>query len=157
MTASVFRPRVSFDTIEKIDKKDLEKKDDNAEPPSFTVSSKHKDYEYSKRSRTFLCGLDSNDYSDYALEWLIEELVDDGDEIVCLRVVEPESAERQLTDAKYREIAEVLLKKIESKNHENKAINLVLELAIGKVERVIKRMVSYPRPISIVFALKLID
>jgi hypothetical protein len=135
----VFRPRVTFDTFEKVDRKD---EAFLSEPPSFTLNQKHKDYEYNKRSRTFLCGLDSNDYSDYALEWLIDELVDDGDEVVCLRVLDPEIAKASLSGDRYREEAEEIMKQIEKKNHENKAISLVLEFSIGKVEKVIKRMVS---------------
>jgi hypothetical protein len=34
------------------------------------------------------------------------------------------------------------MRQIEKKNHENKAINLILEFTIGKVEKVIKRMVG---------------
>jgi hypothetical protein len=133
----LFRPRVSFDTFEKVDKKD----EVGSEPPSFTLNQKHKDYEYNKRSRTFLCGLDSNDYSEYALEWLIDELVDDGDEVVCLRVLDPEIAKASTAENRYREEADIIMKQIEKKNHENKAINLILEFSIGKVEKVIKRMV----------------
>lgn len=138
MAHSSFRPRVSFDTFEKLDKKD----ELGTEPPSFTLNQKHKDYEYNKRSRTFLCGLDSNDYSEYALEWLIDELVDDGDEIVCLRVVDPEIAKTSLPETRYREEADLIMKGMEGKNHENKAVNFILEFTIGKVEKVIKKMVS---------------
>ncbi|KAE9966817.1 hypothetical protein BLS_006790 [Venturia inaequalis] len=137
-----FRPRVSFDTFEKLDKKD----ETGSEPPSFTLNQKHKDYEYNKRSRTFLCGLDSNDYSEYALEWLIDELVDDGDEIVCLRVVDPEIAKTSLPETKYREEAEKIMKGMEGKNHENKAVNFILEFSIGKVEKVIKKMIEFYEP-----------
>ncbi|QDS75461.1 hypothetical protein FKW77_004220 [Venturia effusa] len=137
-----FRPRVSFDTFEKLDKKD----ELGSEPPSFTLNQKHKDYEYNKRSRTFLCGLDSNDYSEYALEWLIDELVDDGDEIVCLRVVDPENAKTSLPETRYREEAEKIMKSMEGKNHENKAVNLILEFTIGKVEKVIKKMIEFYEP-----------
>ena len=49
---------------------------------------KHRDYSNTARSRTFLCGTDAKDYSEYALEWMIDELVDDDDEIVCLRVID---------------------------------------------------------------------
>ncbi|KIW08227.1 uncharacterized protein PV09_01155 [Verruconis gallopava] len=138
----VFRSRVSFDTFEIPDKKE----EPTTEPPSFTLNSKHKDYEYNKRSRTFLCGLDSNDYSEYALEWLIDELVDDGDEVVCLRVLDPEVAKDRLPASRYREEAEMVMRSIEKKNHENKAINLILEFSVGKVERVIKRMIEFYEP-----------
>lgn len=133
----VFQPRVSFDT--------LDQTADDVDDNSFTLISKHKDYEYTKRSRTFLCGCDDNDYSDYALQWLIDELVDDGDEIVCLRVVEKidsGAADKNAEHKRYRSEANALMKQFQAKNHENKAINLVLEFAVGKVHKVIDEMVS---------------
>jgi nucleotide-binding universal stress UspA family protein len=128
---------VSFDTFDK--------PADFIEETSFTLIAKHKDYEYTKRSRTFLCGCDDNDYSDYALQWLIDELVDDGDEVVCLRVVEKDdtiASDRSVEKGRYRAEAEALMKSVQGKNHENKAINLVLEFAMGKVNTVIDDMVS---------------
>ena len=138
---SLFRPRVSFDTFER--------PAEFIKETSFTLNKKHKDYEYNKRSRTFLCGFDSHEYSDYALEWLIEELVDDGDEIVCLRVVEKDDSlagKSSMEAGRYRSEAEKLMARIEEKNIENKAINLILEFAIGKVQSVIDDMVSYQTP-----------
>ncbi|KAL1610225.1 hypothetical protein SLS60_001890 [Paraconiothyrium brasiliense] len=126
--ADVFQPRVSFDTFDK--------PADFIEETSFTLIAKHKDYEYTKRSRTFLCGCDDNDYSDYALQWLIDELVDDGDEVVCLRVVEKDdtiASDRNVEKGRYRAEAEALMKSVQAKNHENKAINLILEFAMGKI------------------------
>jgi hypothetical protein len=135
---------VSFDTFDRAT--------DNIEENSFTLIAKHKDYEYTKRSRTFLCGCDDNDYSDYALQWLIDELVDDGDEIVCLRVVEKLDGpgDKHLENGRYRDEASALMKQFQAKNHENKAINLVLEFAVGKVNKVIDEMVDHarPRPLS---------
>ncbi|KAF2398429.1 adenine nucleotide alpha hydrolases-like protein [Trichodelitschia bisporula] len=134
----VFRPRVSFDTFDKAATE--------GDIPAFTLNQKHKDYEYSKRSRTFLCGLDANDYSEYALEWLVDELVDDGDEVVCLRVLDPQAATQASNEGVYREQAEALMKTMEAKNHEHKAVNLILEFAVGKVEKVIKRMIEFYEP-----------
>lgn len=114
---------------------------------SLTLNRKHKDYEYTKRSRTFLCGYDDNEYSRYALEWLVDELVDDGDEIVCLRAVEddaPIALGKSVREGLHREEAERVMKEIEHKNTENKAINLVLEFAVGKVQDVIDEMVWCP-------------
>lgn len=139
----MFQPRVSFDTFDK--------PADFIEETSFTLIAKHKDYEYTKRSRTFLCGCDDNDYSNYALQWLIDELVDDGDEVVCLRVVEKDdsiASDRSVEKGRYRAEAETLMKSVQGKNHENKAINLVLEFAMGKVNTVIDDMVSKPTACS---------
>lgn len=124
---------VSFDTF------------DNKEAPteSFTLHYKHRDYASSARSRTFLCGTDAKDYSEYALEWMMDELVDDGDEIVCLRVIEKEDKPAIL--AKYRREAQKLLDSVIKKNSaEDKAISMIMELAVGKVQEVFQRMVSRP-------------
>lgn len=131
-----FQPRVSFDTFDK--------PADFIEESSFTLMAKHKDYEYTKRSRTFLCGFDENEYSTYALQWLINELVDDGDEIVCLRVVEKEdtiAGDRSVETGRYKREADATMQDIQSRNHENKAINLILEFSVGKVNKVIDDMV----------------
>jgi nucleotide-binding universal stress UspA family protein len=143
--APKFENRVSFDTFEK-------RGDAASTTTSFAVVRKHVDFRYSKSSRTFLCGVDDNDYSDYALEWLIDELVDDGDEVVCLRVVDKDStiaASTSLENLTYRAEAEKLMAAIQAKNHENKAINLILEFAVGKPEKVIMTMVRPRRHRSI--------
>jgi Universal stress protein family. len=134
---------VSFDTFDNFDATDF----------SLTLNYKHKGYQSTRRSRTFLCGTDQNDYSEFALEWLIDELVDDGDEIVCLRAVEKDSriaSDVGIEERKYREEAEKLFEQVIQKNSQDeKAISLVLELAVGKVESIIQRMVTFPRTPSL--------
>lgn len=81
------------------------------------------------------------------MEWLLEELVDDGDEIVCLRVVDKDSkitdsSDSQDGEKEYRAEARRLMEKIIEKNDDEKAISIILEFAIGKVQETIQRMVS---------------
>jgi hypothetical protein len=122
---------VSFDTFD----------NKEASTESFTLRYKHRDYSSTARSRTFLCGTDAKDYSEYALEWMIDELVDDGDEIVCLRVIEKE--DKPSITTKYRSEAEKLLDSVVLKNsQEDKAISMIMELAVGKVQEVFQRMVG---------------
>ncbi|KAL1311197.1 hypothetical protein AAFC00_001392 [Neodothiora populina] len=146
-----FKHRVSFDTFDNRDASDF----------SLTLNRKHRDYEYTKRSRTFLCGTDANDYSDTALEWLIDELVDDGDEVVCLRVVEKDSKEalkwagggsggREGRERAYRAEANKMITRIQEKNVEDRAINLVLEFSIGKVPDTIQHMIRLYEPAILV-------
>ena len=90
----------------------------------------------------------------------MEELVEDGDEIVCLRVVDKDSkiaSDASLRNGTYKKEANDLLEKIRNKNkhrHEEKekAIVLSLEFAVGKVPEVFQRMVrlavSNNHPIS---------
>jgi hypothetical protein len=127
---------VSFNTFDNRDASDF----------SLTLNYKHKGYQSTRRSRTFLCGTDQNEYSDFALNWLIDELVQDGDEIVCLRAVEKDSAmasDAGIEEGKYRQEAKRLFEQVIQKNSQDeKAISLVLELVVGKVEEIIQRMVS---------------
>ncbi|EMC92682.1 hypothetical protein BAUCODRAFT_44793, partial [Baudoinia panamericana UAMH 10762] len=140
-----FSPRVSFDTFSNPSASDF----------SLTLNRKHREYAYTKRSRTFLVGTDTNEYSDTALEWLIDELVDDGDEIVCLRVVEKDSREALKWsggqgEKGYRAEAERFLDAIQRKNTEDKAINLVLEFSIGRVQETIQQMIRIYEPAMLV-------
>ncbi|KAF2718808.1 adenine nucleotide alpha hydrolases-like protein, partial [Polychaeton citri CBS 116435] len=140
-----YRSSVSFDTFSNPSASDF----------TLTLNRKHKDYAYTKRSRTFLCGTDTNDYSDTALEWLIDELVDDGDEVVCLRVVEKDSREAIRWqgghgEKGYRLEAERFLESIEKKNTDDRAISLVLEFAVGKVHDMIQRMIRIYEPAMLV-------
>lgn len=57
LDGSTYESRVSFDTFDNKDATDL----------SFTLVSKHKDYAYSRRSRTFLCGTDRTYISELVL------------------------------------------------------------------------------------------
>ncbi len=130
-----YESRVSFDTFDNRDATDF----------SFTLVSKHKHYAYTPRSRTFLCGTDQNDYSEFALQWLVDDLVEDGDEIVCLRVVDKDSkiaSDASLQEGKYKVEARKLLEQIQNKNKKDeKSISLILEFAVGKVPDTIQRMV----------------
>ena len=136
-----YQPRVGFDTSENKNVTDF----------SFTMSSKHKNYRSTARSRTFLCGTDENDYSEFALEWLLEELVNEDDEIVCLRVVNPDTktdVDASVLQEMYKEEARRLLDHFQKKNEDGIPISLVVELAVGKVEETIQAMVSTSIPVA---------
>jgi hypothetical protein len=107
--------------------------------PSLTLNIKHKGYKASKRSRSFMAGVDENAYSDYALEWLLDELVDDGDEVVCVRVLEKEV---RASDQQYQEEAQALMQSIIAKNTSDKALSFVLEYAAGKLHGTFQKLVS---------------
>ncbi|WEW59787.1 hypothetical protein PRK78_005267 [Emydomyces testavorans] len=142
--SSSYNRGVSFDTFDNRDATDF----------SLTLNYKHKDYHSTRRSRTFLCGTDQNDYSEFALEWLLDELVDDGDEIVCLRVVEKDSkiaSDTSVEGGRYRKEAEKLFEQVIAKNsHDEKAISLVMELAVGKVQEIIQRMIQIYEPAALI-------
>lgn len=148
---STYERGVSFNTFDNPDAADF----------SLTLNYKHKGYQCTRRSRTFLCGTDQNEYSDFALEWLIDELVDDGDEIVCLRAVEKDSniaSDAGIEAGKHRQEAEKLFEQVIQKNSQDeKAISLVLELAVGKVQDIIQRMVCFLISLCCTLALQGVD
>ena len=128
----IYENRVSFDTFDNKDASDF----------SFTLRSKHRHYAYTRHSRTFLCGTDQNDYSEFALEWLLDELVDDGDEVICLRVVDKDSKISSTEEGRYRTEARKVLEHIQAKTKDDdKSISLVLEFSVGKVQDSIQSMV----------------
>ena len=137
-TNSRFQHHVSFDNFaggEATEKNSI----------SFTLNVKHKGYQFKRRSRTFMVGIDENDYSGIALQWMLEELVDDGDEIICLRVVDKDSKiinDRNMERRQYQKEAKDLMGRIQAKNDDNRAISIVLEFAVGKVHSTFQKMVS---------------
>ena len=86
--------------------------------------------------------------------------MEDGDEIICLRVVDKDSrfaSDFSLRNGTYKKEAEQLLDKIKNKNKDRegekeKAIVLAIEFAVGKVPEVFQRMVclSPDRPTDVV-------
>lgn len=76
----------------------------------------------------------------------MDELVEDGDEIVCLRVVDKDSkinSDASLQEGKYKIEARKLLDHIQEKNKDDpKSISLILEFAVGRVPETIQRMVG---------------
>ena len=118
-----FHAHVSFDNV-----KVGEATKNN--PASYTLNSSHSGYQRNKRSRTFLVGVDEHSYSDYALEWLLNELVEDGDHVVCVTVIEKEV--RSISEA-YKAEARAKLEAIKKKSGPNRAIAITLEYAVGKL------------------------
>jgi hypothetical protein len=88
-----------------------------------------------------MIGIDEHAYSDYALVWLLTNMVDDGDEVVCVRVLEGPLR----PDKNYQEDAKKLLEAIQSKNELNRAISIVLEYSVGKLHDTFRQLVSVSR------------
>lgn len=145
---AAFEHRIAFDTFD----------NKNATDFSLTLNSKHEDYKYTRLTRTYLCGTDNNKYSEHAVSWLMDELAEDGDEIVCLRVIDPSSklgsSDKALEERRYREEAHQFLDHIMSKNKKGKKLSLVLEFALGNVETLIKRMIQIYEPSILIVGTK---
>ena len=55
---------------------------------SFTQQIKSEGYTLNKNARTFMCAVDATPCSERALEWMMENLVDDGDTVVAVRILD---------------------------------------------------------------------
>ena len=72
---SGYLPKVSFDTFE------------NPAAPmfSFTLQVKSDGYERNRSTRVFLCASSPDESGIQALDWVMESLVQDGDELIVFR------------------------------------------------------------------------
>lgn len=76
-------------------------------------------------------------------------MVDDGDEIICLRVLDKDSklaTGESLETKQYQDEARDLMNAIQRRNDGNLAISIVLEFAVGKVHTTFQRMVGHLLP-----------
>ncbi|GAA5977833.1 hypothetical protein JCM10908_005114 [Rhodotorula pacifica] len=120
---------------------------------SFTLSAKSADYKRSRWSRTFLVATDLNEYSVNATDWLLDYFLEDCDEVVVLRVIEPTTSAQTGFDAITRDArteAEGVLDYLMKKNGEERQISLIVEFAIGPIEETIHRMIEIYKPDSLI-------
>ncbi|KDE03302.1 hypothetical protein MVLG_06204 [Microbotryum lychnidis-dioicae p1A1 Lamole] len=147
-----FQRRVGFDTF---DSEEVEGSTGGGTGVSysFTIGAKSASYCRARYTRTFLCCTDLNEYSVHALDWLLTNLVEDHDEIVVLRVIEPGSSAHAAWRAsieKAKREAERVLEEVMRKNGEEKQISIIVEFAIGPIEETIHRMVEIYEPDSLI-------
>ncbi|GAA5874407.1 hypothetical protein JCM8547_005390 [Rhodosporidiobolus lusitaniae] len=153
---SQFRRRVGFDTFEAGN--DLEGSTKatgggTGVTYSFTLSAKSSEYCRTRWSRTFLVATDLNEYSVNATDWLLDSFLEDNDEVVVLRVIEPGSSAHNSWKASMEEArdeAEGVLEYLMKKNGEEKQISLIVEFAIGPIEETIHRMIEIYKPDSLI-------
>lgn len=140
-----FTKRVSFDTFTNPD----------AAVYSLTLKVKHKEYRYKRTSRTYLIGYDTAEYSASALEWLLDTLADDGDEIIALRAIEPRGrGERDMDEVVYRREARRIVDEIVERNDEDKHVSIVVEHATGNVKTLLMHMIHLYHPDSLIVGTK---
>ncbi|KAG0338030.1 hypothetical protein BG004_007389 [Podila humilis] len=121
---------------------------------AFTLQAKTNGWKRTKKSRTFLVGADLNDYSAHALSWTMENMVEDGDEIVALRVVPVELRDSlsktkipsfQGQEAAARSEAAKIMSSIMERNSAKK-ISVVVECMVGNVKETIHHMTKLYQP-----------
>ncbi|KIJ94290.1 hypothetical protein K443DRAFT_110685 [Laccaria amethystina LaAM-08-1] len=136
-----YTPKVSFDTFE----------NPLASMFSFTLSAKSAGYKRTRNTRVFLCAASPDESGREALEWSLESLVQDGDELIVFRGVDEDVLERD-HDA-VREEARELMRDVQEKSAEcavDRKLSLILEYIPGKITDTLDRLIALYRPDSVV-------
>ncbi|KAG1046407.1 hypothetical protein G6F46_001840 [Rhizopus delemar] len=120
---------------------------------SFTLRAKSPGYKRTRHSRVFMIATDLANYSESALNWAIDSMMEDGDELIVLRVVTVEIKNKkkdgllQAEEKVSREKANDIMKRIiDNSNQWNKKVSVVIEFVIGKVHDTIQRMIPMYQP-----------
>lgn len=119
---------------------------------SFTLQAKSDGYKRQRITRVFLCASSPDESGSQALDWCLDSLVQDSDELVVLRGFDTEDLAKDLHD-EIREDAKRLLKDIQDKNSEydpDRKLSIVVEFVAGKVTETIERMIALYRPDALV-------
>ncbi|EJD01892.1 uncharacterized protein FOMMEDRAFT_20670 [Fomitiporia mediterranea MF3/22] len=139
--ASGYTPKVSFDTFE------------NPAAPmfSFTLPVKSDGYKRNRSTRVFLVAASPDESGTEALDWVMESLVQDGDELIVFRGFDTEELDRD--HEVVREEARELLRQVQRLNTEydpDRKISIIVEFIAGKVTETIERLIALYRPDSLV-------
>lgn len=119
---------------------------------SFTLAVKSENYQTSRATRVFLCAASADESGREALDWCLEVLLQDGDELIVCRGVEQEMLDKFDHDI-IREEARDLMKEIEAKSVEydpDRKLSIVLEYIPGRITDTLDRLISLYRPDSVV-------
>lgn len=112
----------------------------------YTINLSHDGYQPKRRSRTMMVGVDQHAYSDYALQWLLEEYAEDGDEVICVHVSERDGRD----DKNYKAKAEAMVERIKLKIPPDCAISVKLEYAVGKLHETFQKLIHVYQPSMLV-------
>ncbi|KAJ2923748.1 hypothetical protein H1R20_g13344, partial [Candolleomyces eurysporus] len=136
-----YTPKVSFDTFE----------NPLASMFSFTLQVKSAGYKRTRNTRVYLCAASPDESGVEALDWCLESLVQDGDEVIIFRGVDEEVLEKDHDIL--REDAREFMKVIQAKSAEadpDRKLSLILEYIPGKITDTIDRLIALYRPDSLV-------
>lgn len=136
-----YRPKVSFDTFE----------NPAASLFSFTLRVHSDGYARTKDTRTFLCAASVDESGRNALEWTIENLLQDGDELIVFRGFDTDVLEKDHDII--RSEAREYIRRIQEKCIDadpDRRVSITLEFIAGKVTQTIDRLIALYRPDSLI-------
>ncbi|KAI0080376.1 adenine nucleotide alpha hydrolases-like protein [Panus rudis PR-1116 ss-1] len=141
VAAQGYEPKVSFDTFE----------NPQASMFSYTLHVQNEGYKRSRQTRSYLCASSPDESGTHALEWALEALVQDGDELIVFRGIDTEDLEKD--HDLYREEARELMRQIQEKCLEydpERKLSIIVEYIAGKITDTIDRLIALYRPDSVV-------
>lgn len=138
----VYRRKVGFETFEPSTETALF---------SYTLQAKSAGYRRTRNTRVFQVAVSDDESGQEALDWLMESLIEDGDEVIAVRVQELDDGEKASPAAQeeFREEAAQLLKIVLEKNDEydpDRRISVIVEFVAGKVTHTLMRLIALYRP-----------
>ncbi|KAJ7730066.1 hypothetical protein DFH07DRAFT_871300 [Mycena maculata] len=141
ITSPGYTPKVSFDTFE----------NPAASMFSFTLQVKSDGYVRTRATRVFLCAAGADESGREALDWSLEALVQDGDELIVCRGIDEDVFEKDHDCV--RDEARQLMREIQEKSVEydpDRKLSLILEFIPGRITATLDRLIALYRPDSVV-------
>jgi len=118
---------------------------------SFTLQVKSEGYRRTRNTRVFLCASSPDESGSEALEWSLEYLVQDGDELIVFRGADEDVFQKDHNLV--RDEARELMRTMQEKSIEydpDRKLSLILEYIPGKITDTIDRLIALYRPDSLV-------
>lgn len=138
-----YTPKVGFDTFQNPTSTTLF---------SYTLQVKSEGYKRSRSTRSYLIAASSDDSGIHALQWVMESLIQEGDEIIVFRGFDGEDTDKCMRENR-REEARELMKWVLEKNDKvepGRKLFVIVEFVGGKVTASIERLIALYRPDSLV-------
>ncbi|KAI0088280.1 hypothetical protein BDY19DRAFT_950077 [Irpex rosettiformis] len=141
VAAQGYTPKVGFDTFE----------DPQASMFSFTLHVQNEGYERNKNTRVYLCAASPDESGSQALDWALDSLVQEGDELIVFRGVDADDINKE--HAAYRDEARELMRQVQERCLEydpDRKLSIIVEFIAGSVTDSIDRLIALYRPDSVV-------
>ncbi|KAI6145246.1 hypothetical protein BKA82DRAFT_4171496 [Pisolithus tinctorius] len=145
IAAQGYTPKVSFDTFE----------NPAASMFSYTLRVESEGYTRNPATRVFLCASSPDESGRGALDWAVECLVQDGDELIVFRGIDQDELDKD--HELVREEARELMRQIQEKCVEydpERKLSIVLEFIAGRPTTTLDRLIALYRPDSVVVGMR---
>ncbi|KIJ28535.1 hypothetical protein M422DRAFT_131065, partial [Sphaerobolus stellatus SS14] len=133
-----YKSKVGFDTLQT---------QTDATLFSFTLQMKSEGYKRLRSTRCYLVAASADESGSHALDWVMESLAQEGDELIVFRGFDGDDMGDNQEDKKQE--AQDLMHSVLEKNDENepgRKISVIVEFVGGKITSSIERLIALYRP-----------